>query len=106
MNLILCGSALRRRLSFIEFTSGVTMPPWRGCEGRPSSVARQILVLQLLVALIVVLSALTLAYFDARADQRRQAGEAPWPLPRRPRICPDPRGAGDTGSQCSAAAVG
>ena len=43
---------------------------------RPSSVARQILVLQLLVVLIVVLSALTLAYFDARADQRRQAGEA------------------------------
>jgi two-component system, CitB family, sensor kinase len=43
---------------------------------RPSSVARQILVLQLLVVLIVVLSALALAYFDARADQRRQAGEA------------------------------
>ena len=43
---------------------------------RPSSVARQILLLQLLVVLIVVLSALTLAYFDARTDQRRQAGEA------------------------------
>jgi two-component system, CitB family, sensor kinase len=43
---------------------------------RASSVARQILVLQLLVVLIVVLSALTLAYLDARADQRRQAGEA------------------------------
>ncbi len=43
---------------------------------RPSSVARQILVLQLLVVLIVVLSALALAYLDARADQRRQAGEA------------------------------
>jgi sensor histidine kinase regulating citrate/malate metabolism len=39
-------------------------------------VSRQILVLQLLVVLIVVLSALTLAYVDARADQRRQAGEA------------------------------
>jgi two-component system, CitB family, sensor kinase len=43
---------------------------------RASSVARQILVLQLLVVLIVVLSALALAYLDARADQRRQAGEA------------------------------
>jgi two-component system CitB family sensor kinase len=39
-------------------------------------VARQILVLQLLVVLIVVLSALALAYVDARSDQRRQAGEA------------------------------
>jgi two-component system, CitB family, sensor kinase len=43
---------------------------------RASSVARQILVLQLLLVLIVVLSALALAYLDARADQRRQAGEA------------------------------
>jgi len=43
---------------------------------RPSSVARQILVLQLLVVLIVVLPALALAYLDARSDQRRQAGEA------------------------------
>jgi two-component system, CitB family, sensor kinase len=43
---------------------------------RPSSVARQILVLQLLVVLIVVLSALALAYLDARSDQQRQAGEA------------------------------
>jgi two-component system, CitB family, sensor kinase len=43
---------------------------------RASSVARQILVLQLLVVLIVVLAALALAYLDARADQRRQAGEA------------------------------
>jgi two-component system, CitB family, sensor kinase len=43
---------------------------------RPGSVARQILMLQLLVVLIVVLSALALAYLDARADQRRQAGEA------------------------------
>ena len=43
---------------------------------RPGSVARQILVLQLLVVLIVVLSALALAYVDARSDQRRQAGEA------------------------------
>jgi two-component system, CitB family, sensor kinase len=43
---------------------------------RPRSVARQILVLQLLVVLIVVLSALALAYLDARSDQRRQAGEA------------------------------
>ena len=43
---------------------------------RASSVARQILVLQLLVVLIVVLSALALAYIDARSDQRRQAGEA------------------------------
>jgi two-component system, CitB family, sensor kinase len=43
---------------------------------RARSVARQILVLQLLVVLIVVLSALALAYLDARADQRRQAGEA------------------------------
>jgi sensor histidine kinase regulating citrate/malate metabolism len=43
---------------------------------RPSSVARQILLLQLLVVLIVVLAALALAYFDARADQQRQAGEA------------------------------
>ena len=43
---------------------------------RASSVARQILVLELLVVLIVVLSALALAYLDARADQRRQAGEA------------------------------
>jgi two-component system, CitB family, sensor kinase len=43
---------------------------------RPSSVARQILMLQLLVVLIVVLSALALAYLDARSDQRRQAGEA------------------------------
>ena len=43
---------------------------------RASSVARQILVLELLVVLIVVLSALVLAYLDARADQRRQAGEA------------------------------
>jgi two-component system, CitB family, sensor kinase len=43
---------------------------------RASSVARQILVLQLLVVFIVVLSALALAYLDARADQRRQAGEA------------------------------
>jgi two-component system CitB family sensor kinase len=47
---------------------------WRG--RRASSVARQILMLQLLVVLIVVLSALGLAYLDARADQRRQAGEA------------------------------
>jgi two-component system CitB family sensor kinase len=45
-------------------------------ERRASSVAGQILVLQLLVVLIVVLSALALAYLDARADQRRQAGEA------------------------------
>jgi two-component system CitB family sensor kinase len=45
---------------------------WR----RASTVARQILVLQLLVVLIVVLSALALAYLDARTDQRRQAGEA------------------------------
>jgi two-component system CitB family sensor kinase len=45
-------------------------------RGRRASVARQILVLQLLVVLIVVLSALALAYLDARADQRRQAGEA------------------------------
>src|SRR5215211_4078201 len=43
---------------------------------RASSVARQILVLQLMVVLIVVLAALALAYLDARADQRRQAGEA------------------------------
>jgi two-component system, CitB family, sensor kinase len=43
---------------------------------RRSSVARQILMLQLLVVLIVVLSALALAYLDARSDQRRQAGEA------------------------------
>ena len=52
---------------------------------RPGSVARQILVLQLLVVLIVVLSALALAYVDARSDQRRQAGRRPWPWPRRPR---------------------
>ncbi|HMI35571.1 MAG TPA: histidine kinase, partial [Propionibacteriaceae bacterium] len=45
-------------------------------RARPSSVARQILVLQLMVVLIVVLAALALAYLDARADQRRQAGEA------------------------------
>jgi two-component system, CitB family, sensor kinase len=43
---------------------------------RPGSVARQILMLQLLVVLIVVLSALGLAYLDARADQRGQSGEA------------------------------
>jgi sensor histidine kinase regulating citrate/malate metabolism len=39
-------------------------------------VARQILALQLLVVIIVVLSALALAYYDARSDQRRQAGDA------------------------------
>ncbi len=40
---------------------------------RAGSVARQILALQLLVMIVVVVAALTLAYLDARADQRRQA---------------------------------
>ena len=50
---------------------------------RASSVARQILVLQLLVVLIVVLSALALAYLDARADRGRDgAGDLVGVLPQ------------------------
>lgn len=67
-------------LEFVEFTEGLDcggcgtiapMPP----EDRPreSSVARQILLLQVLVVLVLVAAALVLATVDARSDTRDNA---------------------------------
>jgi len=45
-----------------------------GVRGRrPSSVARQILALELLVVVVLVVGGLVLAYVDARADQRHRS---------------------------------
>ncbi len=46
--------------------------PW-SARLREQSIARQIMVLQLLVVLVLVLAALVLATLDARSDTRTQA---------------------------------
>ena len=72
----------RVTLVFVEFTLGPAGPKVRHNaamvrpgRGRESPVARQILLLQVLVVLLLVVAALVLATLDARRDARDQARE-------------------------------
>jgi sensor histidine kinase regulating citrate/malate metabolism len=67
-------------LVFVEFTLRLMRPSVRQnaamvrpARGRESPVARQILLLQVLVVLLLVVAALALATLDARRDARTQA---------------------------------
>ena len=79
-------------LVFVVFTHGVA--GWaeqiRQCPRAGSAVARQILLLQVLVVLVVVVGAVALAYADARrypdaaaARTGRWPWRSRWPTPRR-----------------------
>ena len=50
-------------------------------QGEPS-VARQVLLLQVLVVLMLVVASIGLAAYDARRDARATATDRAWPSPR------------------------